>query len=131
MRKRWYVALVLVELVNRETSMNKLKTLFFAAALTIASLTPIYAKSYDFSLSNPVTAGTVKLEPGRYTVKVDGTSATLILNKNNKTIQVPMKVAEGTTKFKTTALNTKQGASTVELTSIDLGGSKMKVEFTN
>ncbi|MGJ5816501.1 hypothetical protein [Paludibaculum fermentans] len=111
--------------------MNKLKTLFFASALAIASLTPIYAKSYDFSLSAPVNAGTVKLEPGRYTVKVDGTSATLILAKNNKTIEVPMKVAEGTTKFKTTAVNTKQGGSAVELTSIDLGGSKMKVEFSN
>ncbi|MGC4051147.1 MAG: hypothetical protein QM757_17435 [Paludibaculum sp.] len=111
--------------------MNKLKTLFFAALLTLATLTPIFAKSYDFALSTAVTAGTVKLEPGRYTVKVDGTSATLILAKNNKAIEVPMKVAEGTTKFKTTAVNTKQGSATVELTSIDLGGSKMKVEFGN
>ncbi|MBN9661038.1 MAG: hypothetical protein J0H49_22795 [Acidobacteria bacterium] len=110
--------------------MNKLKTLFFAAALTIASLTPIYAKSYDFSLSAPVTAGTVTLEPGRYTVKVDGTSAKLILAKNNKAIEVPLKVAEGTTKFRTTAINTKRGAAATELTSIDLGGSKMRVEFT-
>ncbi|WP_321474291.1 hypothetical protein [uncultured Paludibaculum sp.] len=109
--------------------MNKLTSLFLAATLAIIGLTPAYAKSYDFSLAVPTTAGTVQLEPGRYSLKVEGDKAIITLEKNNKSVEVPVKIKQGDKKFRTTSVGTVRGASSSKLTSIELGGSKTTLEF--
>lgn len=62
-------------------------------SLTLALLAAalLCAKTYKFSISEPMTAGGVRLEPGPYTVKVEKGSVVL-LDKKGARIDVKMRV---------------------------------------
>lgn len=111
--------------------MKKLTTLVFAALLGILSLTPMFGKSWSFSLSTPAAVGTTQLEAGKYSIKMDGNTAILTLERNNKSVKVPAKATQASTKFHATRVNTKASGSAVQLSSIDLGGSTTSLEFAD
>jgi hypothetical protein len=62
-------------------------------------------------------------------VKVEGTNAIFTDQHTRASVTVPVKVENEPEKFSSTALDTtKQGGAT-QITSIELGGSNMKLEF--
>jgi hypothetical protein len=106
---------------------NKLTLLIGALALsTIAIAGP---KNYNVVLSTPTKAGSVDLAPGDYKMKVDGSNAIFTDEHTGASVTVPVKVENNETKFNSTVLDTKMQGNTTQLLAIELGGSKVKLEF--
>lgn len=106
---------------------NKLALLIGAAALsTLAMAGP---KNYDVSLSTPTKAGSVQLAPGDYKMKVEGSNAIFTNEHTGASVTVPVKVENTEAKFDATRLDTKSLGKTAQIDSIELGGSKVKLEF--
>jgi hypothetical protein len=49
--------------------------------------------------------------------------------QSRQSVTVPVKIENGDTKYNATALDTTKQAGTEQITSIELGGSKTKLEF--
>jgi hypothetical protein len=107
----------------------RIKSLLFAGTLALASLTMVYAKSYDISLSGPVQAGNVQLKAGQYTLKIKGSSAVFTDLEDGKSYTAPVKVDQGTQKFDVTAVQTDTKGATTQIKSIELGGSTTTLKF--
>ena len=107
----------------------KLQSLFLAAALCLASVSFINAKSYDITISTPAMAGNVQLPAGLYHVKVSGDSAVFTMVDENKTFTAPVTLENGDQKYEDTAVVTSSKDGTDRIESIELGGSKTKLEF--
>lgn len=106
---------------------NKLSLFIGAAALsTVAMAGP---KNYNVALSTPTKAGSIQLAPGDYKMKVEGSNAVFTDEHTGSSVTVPVKVENTQTKFNATTLDTKTQGSTAELVAIELGGSKVKLEF--
>jgi hypothetical protein len=106
---------------------NKLPLWFGALALSTIALAG--TKSYDVVISAPAKAGAVQLAPGAYKVKVEGSNAIFTGAQSREAITVPVKVENTDTKYSATALDTTMQGDTQQITSIELGGSKIKLEF--
>jgi hypothetical protein len=107
--------------------MNKFALLILAVALsTLAIAGP---KNYDVVISAPTKAGSVDLAPGDYKMKVEGSNAIFTDGHTGASVTVPVKVENTQTKFNSTVLDTKMQGSTAQLIAIELGGSKVKLEF--
>ncbi len=106
---------------------NKLP-LFFGT-LALASVAMAGAKSYDVALSAPAKAGSVQLAPGEYKVKVEGSNAVFTDEHTRASFTVPVKIENRNTKFNSTALDTTKQGNTDQITSIELGGSNVKLDF--
>jgi hypothetical protein len=107
---------------------NKLPLLI--GALTLSSLAIAGPKSYDVVLNSPTKAGNVQLAPGDYKVKVEGTNAVFTDEHTRASFTVPVTIENSKTKFNSTALDSTTQGNTAQITSIELGGSKMKLEFS-
>ena len=106
---------------------NKLPLLI--GALTLSSLAIAGAKSYDLVLTAPTKAGSVQLAPGEYKVKVEGSNA-VFTDEHSRAFTVPVTVENSNTKFDATSLDSTIQGNTAQITSIQLGGSKIKLEFS-
>jgi len=106
---------------------NKFPLLIVAVALSALALAG--PKSYNVVLSAPTKAGSVDLAPGDYKMKVEGSNAIFTDEHTGKSVTVPVKVEDTQTKFNATTLDTKMQGKTAELIAIELGGSKVKLEF--
>ena len=62
-------------------------------------------------------------------MKVEGSNAIFTDERTGASVTVPVKVENTETKFNSTVLDTKTQGKTTQLTSIELGGSKVKLEF--
>ena len=69
-----------------------MKSILMVAALAVASLSVVSAKSYEFTLNNPTAAGQTELRAGHYLVKVNGAYAEFFNIDNRHTVMVPVKV---------------------------------------
>jgi hypothetical protein len=107
----------------------KFKSLFFAGALALASLSMASAKSYSITLRESATAGTVQLAAGEYNVKVDGANAIFTNVDTGKSVTTPVKVENTGKKHNETALDTSSGTGTTKLDAIELGGTDETLEF--
>jgi hypothetical protein len=96
------------------------KFLLWGGALTLSAVAFAGSKAYDVVLPAAANAGSVQLAPGEYKLKVEGSNAIFTGAQTGKSVSVPVKVDNGAT-------NTQSGA--VKITSIELGGSKTKLEF--
>ena|SRR5579862_6993555 len=106
---------------------NKFALLTVAVALsTLAIAGP---KNYNVVLSTPTKAGSVDLAPGDYKMKVEGSNAIFTDEHTGASVTVPVKVENTETKFNSTVLDTKMEGKTAQLIAIELGGSKIKLEF--
>ncbi len=106
---------------------NKFALLTVAVALsTLAIAGP---KNYNVVFSTPTKAGSIDLAPGDYKMKVEGSNAIFTDEHTGASVTVPVKVENTETKFNSTVLDTKMEGKTALLTSIELGGSKIKLEF--
>jgi hypothetical protein len=101
------------------------KSLLLTGALALASLSIGYAKSYDLVFSTPVRAGNLQLQPGQYTLKVKGNTATFTNVETDKTYTAPVKIQDAGKKFDVTAVDTSKD----QIQKIELGGSNNELEF--
>lgn len=105
------------------------KSLILAGVLAFSSLTIANAKTYELTLAAPTKAGSVQLKAGQYRLKVDGDKATFTAVENDKSVTTPVKVQTGDKKFDTTKVDASKEGDTDVLKDIELGGSKVKIEF--
>ena len=105
------------------------RLLLWSGALALSVVAFAGSKTYDLTLSSTVKAGSAQLAPGDYKLKLDGSNAVITGAQNGKSVTVPVKVENGNTKYGSTTFDsTTQGGAT-QITSIELGGSKTKLEF--
>ena len=107
----------------------RFKSLFFAGALALASLSLASTKSYQITLDQSTQAGTVQLAPGEYKVRVDGSNAIFTNLDTGKSITTPVKVETTGKKHDVTAVDTTKATGTTKLQAIELGGSDETLEF--
>jgi hypothetical protein len=106
---------------------NKLPLLI--GVVTLSTLAMAGSKSYNVELSTPTKAGSAQLAPGDYKLKVEGTNAIFTDSHTRASVTVPVKVENADTKFNSTAVDTTSQGGSMQITSIELGGSKTKLEF--
>jgi len=105
------------------------KLLLWGGALTLSAVAFAGAKTYDVTLPSAAKAGSVQLAAGEYKVKVDGSNAIFTGEKGRDSVTVPVKIENGDTKYNATAIDTTKQGDSLQITSIELGGSKTKLEF--
>jgi hypothetical protein len=96
--------------------------------LSLMSLSLVFAKTYNFSLSDTANAGTVQLKPGMYKVEVEGSSVVL-KDQDGRKIDTNAAVETVDQKYDQTSVVTSRADGTNRLEYIELGGTKDKVEF--
>jgi len=109
----------------------KIQSILLAGVLSLASVGMLSAKkSYEIALSTPIMAGNVQLPAGEYRVKVEGDNAVFNMVDQDKTFTAPVKMESVMQKYDQTAVvsTTKDGTDRIE--SIELGGSKTKLDFS-
>jgi hypothetical protein len=106
-----------------------MKKFIVMAALSIAAVTAVSAKSYHINLVNPTKVGTIQLKPGQYDVKVAGSNAVFTDLNTSKSFQTPVKVENTEKKFDDTRVQSSKDGDTDKIDEIDLGGSKTKLGF--
>jgi hypothetical protein len=107
----------------------KLKTLVLAGVMAIFTMSLAFAKTYDISFSSPTKVGNVQLKPGDYRMSLNGTKATFTDVSTLKTVTATVKVETTDTKFGDTKVNTTTDGGTTVVKDIEIGGSKMKIDF--
>jgi hypothetical protein len=105
------------------------RLLLWGAALAFSTAAFAGAKTYDLTLSSTTAAGSVQLAPGEYKLRVEGSNAIFTGTENHQSFTVPVKIENGNAKYNSTSLDTTGQGGTVKITSIQLGGSKTKLEF--
>ena len=105
------------------------RLLLWGGALVFSAVAFAGAKTYDLSLSSATAAGSVQLAPGEYKLKVEGSNAIFTGTQNHQSFTVPVKIENGNEKYNLTSMDTTGEGGTVKITSIELGGSKTKLEF--
>ena len=105
------------------------KSLLLVGALGVASLGIASAKSYDIVLTSPAMAGNLELKPGAYQLKVEGSQAVFTDVQTSKTWTAPVKVEAAATKFDETTVESTHQGDMAHIHTIDLAGSKTKLEF--
>ncbi|HUK15532.1 MAG TPA: hypothetical protein VLW65_03930 [Bryobacteraceae bacterium] len=104
------------------------KSLLFAGALALSTISIASAKSYEILLPKTIQAGQMQLAAGQYRVKLEGANAIFTNVETNHSFVAPVNV-ENTQKHEVTAVEvTNQGGSS-HLTSIELGGSSETLQF--
>ena len=103
----------------------------FVLALVLSLSTVVFAgqKSVTVVFDKETTVGSLKLAPGEYKVKVDGTNAVFTNNSNFKKATTAVKVETGDKKFKDTAVDSVKTASGDAVQSITIGGTTTKLGF--
>jgi hypothetical protein len=105
------------------------KLLLCGGALALSAVALAGPKTYSLVLSSAAKAGSAQLAPGEYRLKVEGSNAIFTDSQNHQSVTVPVKVENSDTKYNATALDTTKQGESVQITSIELGGSKTKLEF--
>ncbi len=106
-----------------------MKSFMMIAALAVASLSVASAKSYEIVLNTSATAGKTELRAGHYRVKVNGAFAEFLNLDNNHTTMVPVKVETASSKFDTTAVDSKNENGMAQIESIELQDTNSVLEF--
>jgi hypothetical protein len=97
--------------------------------LGLASLGIASAKSYDIFLNEPTMVGNTELKSGEYRLKVEGTQAVFTDVESLKSWTAPVKIENGAKKFGQTVVESAHQGDMAHISSIDLAGSNMKLEF--
>jgi hypothetical protein len=106
--------------------MRHLFTRILAAGLLAGSLAA--AATFNFELKNKAQAGQTQLQPGKYSLAIDGSTAVL-KDKAGKTVDVKAKVEQRADKSAITLLGFSSEPGPKKLTSVYLGGTNIRVTF--
>jgi hypothetical protein len=107
----------------------KLKSVLLAGVLALATLSLGIAKTYGISFSHPTKAGSVQLSAGTYKLAIDGNKATFTEVKTSKSVTVDVKVENAAKSFADTKLEEGTEGGNAVLKDIEVGGSKIKIDF--
>jgi hypothetical protein len=107
----------------------KLKSLVLAGVMAIFTMSMAVAKTLDISFSSPTKVGSLQLKPGDYRMSISGNKVTFTDVSTLKQVSTEVKVETTDTKFDETKVNTTTEGSTSVVKDIEIGGSKMKVDF--
>jgi len=107
------------------------KTFVLGVVLSLSSVVFAGQKAYDVIFSAPTKVGSIKLAPGQYTVKVDGSNAVFTNSQTSKSVSTAVKVENGTKKFPYTAVDSTKDGDSEKVNAIELGGSTTKLDFGN
>jgi hypothetical protein len=104
-----------------------IKSLLLIGTLALAGIAN--ARSYDFTLSAPVKAGSIQLAAGNYSVNVMGSIAVFTNQETGKKFIAAVTAEDVNKKFDATAINRSSKDGADHITSVELGGSNMKLEL--
>jgi hypothetical protein len=105
------------------------KSFVLGIVLSLSSVMFAGTKSYQVVFTSAAKVGSVKLAPGEYTVKVDGSNAVFTNNSNSKKFTAPVKVENVTKKHQVTAVDSTKEADGETVKAIELGGSTTTLTF--
>jgi hypothetical protein len=105
------------------------KSLLFLGALAFSTLSFANTKSYHVTLHEPAMAGGVALSSGEYKVKIEGSDAIFTAEESRQSFTVPVKIENASQKYDNTAVETAKQGDSVQIKSIELGGSELKLDF--
>ena len=100
--------------------------LFVFAALFLAMVAMAKSKRYEVAFPSAVQAGGILVKQGTYQMEVEGGMATFFQG-NKEVAKVPVRTEEVGKKIEVTTL----GVSGDKLVSIELGGTKTKLNVTS
>ncbi|MBZ5580186.1 MAG: hypothetical protein LAP40_26805 [Acidobacteriia bacterium] len=86
------------------------------------------AKTYQFTVSDTLKAGSTQLSPGQYTLKLDGPKV-ILKDASGHDVPATAKVESGTQEFRNTEVSTTQANGSKQIEWIGLAGSKSKIVF--
>ncbi|MGA3100155.1 MAG: hypothetical protein ABSF25_27190 [Bryobacteraceae bacterium] len=107
----------------------RLKSVLLATVLAIFTLSMTFAKTYDVSFNSATKVGSVQLKAGDYHLKLDGNKATFTDANSNKSVTTDVKVENSDKKFDQTLIDSTNDGGTNVVKDIELGGSKIKIDF--
>jgi hypothetical protein len=99
----------------------------FVLAFAILGLAVASAESYRVTLSQPSTVKGKQLKAGEYRLNVENSKLTIVNGKES--VEVPVKVQTGDTKFDSTAIRYTGTGDKVSITEIRIGGTKTTLLF--
>jgi hypothetical protein len=99
----------------------------FVLAFAILGLAVASAESYRVTLSQPSKLEGKQLKAGEYRLNVENSKLTIVSGKQS--VEVPVKVQNGDTKFDSTAIRYSGTGDKVSITEIRIGGTKTKLLF--
>lgn len=94
----------------------------FVLAFAILGLAVASAESYRVTLSQPSTVKGQQLKAGDYRLNVENSKLTI--GNGKESVQVPVKVQTGETKFDSTAVRYTGTGDKVSIKEIRIGGTK-------
>jgi hypothetical protein len=109
-----------------------MKKYFALAALLLSfcTLTFAGAKAFTVVFDKATTVGSVKLNPGQYKVKVDGSNAVFTNTTSYKSVTTAVKVQTAEKKYKETAVDSSNTGSGEVVQAISVGGTTTKLDFS-
>lgn len=109
--------------------MTTMKSVIFAAALGLASMTFASAKSYNVALSAPTNVGPAQLAAGTYTMDVNGSVALFTNVETGKRQMVLVHATDAGVDYKRTAIELVDQNGSQRMAAIELEDSSNKLEF--
>ena len=104
-----------------------MKNLLLAFTLLSASIAS--AKTYSITLSSPADIGNTRLKSGEYKLELKGDR---ILVKSGKVVdEFPVQVENEARKFDNTSVTTSSESGSNRIEEIHLGGTTVKLVFSN
>jgi len=104
-----------------------MKNLLLAFTLLGASIAG--ARTYSITLSSPATIGNSQLQRGEYKLELKGDS---VLVKDGKMVsEFPVHIENEARKFDTTSVTTNSEGGSNRIEEIRLGGTTVKLVFSN
>ena len=99
----------------------------FVLAFAILGLAVASAETYRVTLSQPSTVKGKQLKAGDYRLNLENSKLTMVSGKES--VEVPVTVQNGTTKFDNTAVRYTGAGDKVSIKEIRIGGTKTTLLF--
>jgi len=96
---------------------------------TVAMAWASAAKPYQVMFNNPAQIGTTELQPGAYSMDLEGDKA--MIHSKKQSVEVPVKMQEGDQKYSATTVQYKMVDGKYRVDQIHLGGTKTTLIFAN
>jgi hypothetical protein len=99
----------------------------FVLAFAILGLSVASAETYRLNLNQPSKIEGKALKAGDYKLNLENSKLTISMGK--QTVEVPVKVQTGDTKFESNAIRYQGTGEQVTISEIRIGGTKTKLLF--
>jgi VCBS repeat-containing protein len=107
-----------------------MKKFLVSIAILCASATAVCAKDFPVTLPVATAVRNLKLEPGAYTIRLQG-SLVFFVDKHGKSVSALAKQEKAEDKAKRTTMETSKEGDQARITAIALEGSEFKLTFAD